>query len=84
MNQPDSGPPVELQDPSNGSSQVTPCKIAAAVLGEIVPAPLSCLSHGSLDDIYASVELCNTESQVKGESGIELLLCCGDFQVSVD
>ncbi|SGY38436.1 BQ5605_C003g02030 [Microbotryum silenes-dioicae] len=37
-------------------------------------------SHGSLDDIYASVERCNTESQVKGEAGIELLLCCGDFQ----
>ncbi|SCV67095.1 BQ2448_5741 [Microbotryum intermedium] len=37
-------------------------------------------SHGSLDDIYASVERCNAEARVKGEPGIELLLCCGDFQ----
>lgn len=38
-------------------------------------------SHGTLDDIYASVERCHEEAKAKGEPGIDLMICCGDFQV---
>ncbi|KAL8277303.1 hypothetical protein RQP46_010256 [Phenoliferia psychrophenolica] len=37
-------------------------------------------SHGTLDDIYASVERCDQEARAKGEPGIDLMICCGDFQ----
>ncbi|SCZ89145.1 BZ3500_MvSof-1268-A1-R1_Chr9g10308 [Microbotryum saponariae] len=43
MNQPDSGPPVELQGPSNGSSSAMPCQSGPNVLhpptvtGPVVP-----------------------------------------------
>ncbi|KAK4698926.1 lariat debranching enzyme, partial [Phenoliferia sp. Uapishka_3] len=39
-------------------------------------------SHGTLDDIYASVERCDSEARSKGEPGIDLMICCGDFQIS--
>ena len=39
-------------------------------------------SHGTLDDIYASVERCDAEARAKGEPGVDLMICCGDFQVS--
>lgn len=38
-------------------------------------------SHGSLDDIYASVSKADAEGQARGEPPVELVLCCGDFQV---
>ncbi|GAA5978802.1 hypothetical protein JCM10908_004492 [Rhodotorula pacifica] len=37
-------------------------------------------SHGTLDDIYASVERCDQEAQKRGEPEIDLMICCGDFQ----
>ena len=39
-------------------------------------------SHGTLDDIYASAAKCDAEAKARGEPPIELVLCCGDFQVS--
>ena len=39
-------------------------------------------SHGTLDDIYASVERCDAEARSKGEPEVDLMICCGDFQVS--
>lgn len=39
-------------------------------------------SHGTLDDIYASVEKCDQEAKKKGEPAVDLMICCGDFQVS--
>jgi lariat debranching enzyme len=38
-------------------------------------------SHGTLDDIYASAAECDAEAKARGEPPIELILCCGDFQV---
>ncbi|GAA5883619.1 hypothetical protein JCM3774_001849 [Rhodotorula dairenensis] len=37
-------------------------------------------SHGTLDDIYASVERCDQEAQRRGEPETDLMICCGDFQ----
>ncbi|GAA5844346.1 hypothetical protein JCM5353_008466 [Sporobolomyces roseus] len=37
-------------------------------------------SHGSLDDIYASVARCDEESKAKHEPEVDLVICCGDFQ----
>lgn len=37
-------------------------------------------SHGTLDDIYASVERCDQESRKRGEPETDLMICCGDFQ----
>ncbi|GEM09391.1 RNA lariat debranching enzyme [Rhodotorula toruloides] len=37
-------------------------------------------SHGTLDDIYASVERCDKEARKKGEKQVDLVICCGDFQ----
>ncbi|ORY75321.1 Metallo-dependent phosphatase-like protein [Leucosporidium creatinivorum] len=37
-------------------------------------------SHGGLSDIYASVERCEQEAKSKGEPGVDLMICCGDFQ----
>ena len=39
-------------------------------------------SHGTLDEIYGSVERCDQEAKKKGEPAVELMICCGDFQVS--
>lgn len=41
-------------------------------------------SHGTLDDIYASVERCDVEARKKGEPEVDLMICCGDFQVSAE
>jgi len=41
-------------------------------------------SHGSLDDIYASVARCDEEAKAKNEAEVDLVICCGDFQVSRD
>lgn len=38
-------------------------------------------SHGTLDDIYASVERCDEEARKKGQREVDLVICCGDFQV---
>lgn len=38
-------------------------------------------SHGTLDDIYATVARCDEEARSRGEPEIDLVLCCGDFQV---
>jgi len=38
-------------------------------------------SHGTLDDIYASVERCDEEARARGEPEVDLVICCGDFQV---
>ncbi|GAA6000947.1 RNA lariat debranching enzyme [Rhodotorula paludigena] len=37
-------------------------------------------SHGTLDDIYATVARCDEEARSRGEPEIDLVLCCGDFQ----
>ncbi|BGP45752.1 lariat debranching enzyme [Rhodotorula kratochvilovae] len=37
-------------------------------------------SHGTLDDIYASVARCDAEARARGEQEVDLVLCCGDFQ----
>ncbi|GAA5969118.1 hypothetical protein JCM8115_007120 [Rhodotorula mucilaginosa] len=37
-------------------------------------------SHGTLDDIYASVERCDQEARKRGEPETDLMICCGDFQ----
>ncbi|KPV75708.1 uncharacterized protein RHOBADRAFT_52742 [Rhodotorula graminis WP1] len=37
-------------------------------------------SHGTLDDIYASVERCDEEARARGEPEVDLVICCGDFQ----
>lgn len=39
-------------------------------------------SHGTLDDIYASVERCDQEAKKRDEPPVDLMICCGDFQVS--
>lgn len=38
-------------------------------------------SHGELDNIYASAQHADHEAKQKGQPGIDLLICCGDFQV---
>lgn len=40
-------------------------------------------SHGSLDDIYNSIIRCDSESEKVGGDKIDLMICCGDFQVSL-
>lgn len=40
-------------------------------------------SHGTLDDIYASVERCDQEARKRGEPESDLMICCGDFQASL-
>lgn len=40
-------------------------------------------SHGTLDDIYASVERCDQEARKRGEPETDLMICCGDFQASL-
>ncbi|GAA5868706.1 hypothetical protein JCM1840_004363 [Sporobolomyces johnsonii] len=37
-------------------------------------------SHGTLDDIYASVQRCDDEAKQRGEPEVDLVICCGDFQ----
>ncbi|GAA6016947.1 hypothetical protein JCM11491_006921 [Sporobolomyces phaffii] len=37
-------------------------------------------SHGSLDDIYASVAQCDQVATSRGEPPVDLVICCGDFQ----
>ncbi|GAA5931830.1 RNA lariat debranching enzyme [Sporobolomyces koalae] len=37
-------------------------------------------SHGSLDDIYASVERCDEQAKLANEPPVDLVICCGDFQ----
>ncbi|GAA6049855.1 hypothetical protein JCM3770_004217 [Rhodotorula araucariae] len=37
-------------------------------------------SHGTLDDIHASVQRCDEEARARGEPEVDLVLCCGDFQ----
>ncbi|GAA5840451.1 hypothetical protein JCM11251_006564 [Rhodosporidiobolus azoricus] len=37
-------------------------------------------SHGTLDDIYASVLRCDEEAKKKGERETDVVICCGDFQ----
>ena len=36
--------------------------------------------HGELDNIYATLQLLEKQENTK----IDLLICCGDFQVRVD
>lgn len=38
-------------------------------------------SHGSLDDIYASVQQCDEVAATRNEPRVDLVICCGDFQV---
>ncbi|GAA5966319.1 hypothetical protein JCM3765_005256 [Sporobolomyces pararoseus] len=37
-------------------------------------------SHGSLDDIYASVSKCDEVASIRSEPPVDLVICCGDFQ----
>ncbi|KAI5477801.1 RNA lariat debranching enzyme [Pseudohyphozyma bogoriensis] len=37
-------------------------------------------SHGTLDDIYASVAKCDADARSRGEPEVGLMICCGDFQ----
>ncbi|KAJ8295238.1 Lariat debranching enzyme [Rhodotorula toruloides] len=60
--------PTMSAPPSSTSSQRS---LRIAVIG---------CSHGTLDDIYASVERCDEEARKKGEKEVDLVICCGDFQ----
>lgn len=64
---------VHLPLPSRFSVKDSPPK-------EMRIAVIGC-SHGTLNDIYASVERCDSDAQQRGESKVELMICCGDFQV---
>ncbi|GAA6003283.1 hypothetical protein JCM10207_001842 [Rhodosporidiobolus poonsookiae] len=37
-------------------------------------------SHGTLDDIYASVQRCDDEAKQRNQPEVDLVICCGDFQ----
>lgn len=38
-------------------------------------------SHGGLDTIYKAIHRVDADTKKSGELPVELLLCCGDFQV---
>lgn len=38
-------------------------------------------SHGGLDTIYKTIHRVDSDTKKSGELPVELLLCCGDFQV---
>lgn len=38
-------------------------------------------SHGGLDTIYKTIHRVDADTKKSGELPVELLLCCGDFQV---
>ncbi|GAA5905656.1 hypothetical protein JCM6882_008739 [Rhodosporidiobolus microsporus] len=57
--------------PSISTDPPSPRSLRLAVIG---------CSHGTLDDIYASVLRADEEALKKGEAASDVVICCGDFQ----